>query len=38
MPVKKAGFKEVNTYPEDLKYKKKYMCKLDSSKIKILKL
>jgi len=36
--TKKVGFKEVNIYPEYLEYKKNYICKLDSSKIKIMKL
>ena len=35
--LKKIGFEEVNIYPEYLEYKKNYICKLDGSKIKIMK-
>jgi N-acetylglutamate synthase-like GNAT family acetyltransferase len=35
--LKKTGFEEVNTYPEYLDYKKNYICKLDGSKIKIMR-
>ena len=34
--LRKSGFEEINIYPEALKYKKNYMCKLDESKIKIM--
>lgn len=36
--ARKAGFQEVQTGPEALEYKRHYKCKLDASKIKIMKL
>lgn len=36
--LKKCGFEEVETYPEYLEYKRTHKCKLDKSKIKIMKL
>ncbi|MEA3328982.1 MAG: GNAT family N-acetyltransferase [Candidatus Omnitrophota bacterium] len=35
--LKKSGFEEIDDYPQCLEYKKSYICKLDSSKIKIMK-
>ena len=35
--LKNVGFEEVHIYPEYLEYKKNYICKLDGSKIKIMK-
>lgn len=35
--LKKLGFEEVHVYPEYLEYKKNHICKLDGSKIKIMK-
>ncbi len=35
--LEQAGFKKTRAYPEYLEYKKNYICKLDASKIKIMK-
>ena len=35
--LEQVGFKEVKACPEDLEYKRNYICKLDASKIKIMK-
>lgn len=35
--LEKAGFEETEDCPEDLEYKRNYICKLDASKIKIMK-
>ncbi len=32
-----VGFEEVDSYPEYLQYKRKYRCKLDESRIKIMR-
>jgi N-acetylglutamate synthase-like GNAT family acetyltransferase len=36
--LEKVGFKEVNDYPEELKYKRDHKCRLDPAKIKIMRL
>ena len=35
--LKKSGFEETDVYPECLEHKRKHICKLDKSKIKIMK-
>lgn len=35
--LKNAGFKEVYIYPRYLEYKRNYICKLDASRIKIMR-
>ena len=35
--LEKAGYQEVETGPEEMEYKRHHKCKLDASKIKIMK-